>query len=136
MLNPLKTLTILLALTFAMPAAATDSEKEKPIQHLKVADVTSMADAERIFRESTAELEAKEKLDATELQQIHIITYSLEKSVAYFAEHLDGDRQALAEKIAVVVEEIHIHSENNRPEQTRAALDTYSELAKSFSSEF
>ena len=72
-------------------------------------------------------------LDALELHEIHMITYSLEKAVAFFAENLSGPRQETAQKIAVIVEEIHLSSENNSKDDTKAALDQYFNLFKSFS---
>lgn len=115
---------------------STTESKEKPTQHLKVDDVTTMAEAEKIFIEKTSEIRAKTKLDVAELQEIHFITYRLEKSVAYFAENLKGERQALAQDIAVVVEDIHINSEDNRKEKTQQHLKNYFELADKLISGF
>ena len=67
-----------------------------------------------------------------ELHEIHVITYSLEKAVAFFAENLSGARQETAQEMAVVVEEVHLSSENNRREETKAALDQYFALFESF----
>lgn len=131
-----KLLFICFALTFALHSLASDKSKEKPVQHLKVADVTSMQDARKIFTEKTSEIKGKQKLDIQELEQIHFITYKLEKSVAYFAENLKGKRQELAKEIAVVVEDIHIASENNRPEKTKQHLSKYFNLAEKFTSGF
>jgi len=116
--------------------APADASKKEPVQHLKVAEVTSMEEAERIFVEKTAEIKAKKKLDVPELQEIHVATYTLEKSVAYFAENLTGERQELAKEIAVVVEEIHINSENNLKETTQQHLAKYFELADKLISGF
>ena len=67
-----------------------------------------------------------------ELLEIHMITYSLEKAVAFFAENLSGARQVTAQEMAVVVEEVHLSSENNRKGETKAALDQYFALFESF----
>ncbi len=120
-----------LALTSPVLASSVSS-KEKPIQHFKAADVTSMQDATKIFIDKTSEIKSKKKLDATELHQIHIITYSLEKSVAYFVENLTNERRKLAEKIATVVENVHLNSENNRKEKTQQHLTEYFILAEDF----
>lgn len=106
---------------------------EKPVQHLKVADVTSAIEAKKVFFETTAQIKSKKILDEQELHDIHFITYSLEKSIAYYAENLTGKSQKLAEKMAVVVEDIHINSENNRKEQTKKHLKKYFELAAKLS---
>ena len=60
------------------------------------------------------------------------ITYSLEKAVAFFAENLSGVRQVIAQEMAVVVEEVHLSSENNRNGETKAALDQHFALFESF----
>ena len=131
-----KLVLIIFSLAFALQVMASDESKEEAVQHLKIADVTSMKDAKKIFIEKTSEIKSKKKLDQVELQQIHIITYSLEKSVAYFVENLKGERQELAKKIAIVVEDIHISSENIRQEMTESHLNKYFDLAEKFISGF
>jgi len=127
-----KLVLFLFALAFVSPVLASDAAKEEPIQHLKIADVTSMEDAKRIFIDKTSEIKTYKKLDAEKLHQLHIITYSLEKSVAYFAKNLKKENRTLAKEIAVVVEDIHIDSENNREEKTRQHLTKYFKLAEEF----
>ena len=75
------------------------------------------------MQSTTEQLLAKTNLDALELHEIHMITYSLEKAVAFFAETLSGARQVTAQDMAVVVEEVHLSSENNRKDATKVALD-------------
>lgn len=127
-----KLLVLFLAVAFVLPVSASDASKEKPIEHLKIPDVTTMDEAKDIFIAKTAELESKEALTPSELQEIHFITYSLEKSVAYFAENLAGKKQALANEMAVVVEEIHLSSEKGQQEDAREHLKNYVELADEF----
>ena len=131
-----KLVLIIFSLAFALQVMSIDESKEEAVQHLKIADVISMKDAKKIFIEKTSEIKSKKKLDQVELQQIHIITYSLEKSVAYFVENLKGERQELAKKIAIVVEDIHISSENSRQEMTESHLNKYFDLAEKFISGF
>ena len=131
-----KLVILIFSLACALHVMASDESKEEPVQHLKIADVTSMKDAKKIFIEKTSEIKSEEKLDQLELQQIHIITYSLEKSVAYFVENLKGERQELAKEIAVVVEDIHISSENSRQKETETHLNKYFNLAEKFISGF
>ncbi|GAA5217362.1 DUF6746 family protein [Corallincola platygyrae] len=120
----------LTGLLLTSQASASSDGDEKPIQHLKLEDVASMDSAQQIFEQKTAELQAMKQLDPAELQQIHIITYSLEKSVAYLADNTSGDEQRLAHEIAVVVEDIHLDSENNRQTETKKHLDRYFSLAQ------
>ena len=131
-----KLLLLFFAFMCAVPALVSGSSEDKPVQHIKVADVTSAEEARKIFMETTTEIKKRKKLDPSELQQIHIITYSLEKSVAYFVENLKGERQTLAQEIAVVVEDIHLASENNRKEETEKVLTRYFNLADRFISGF
>ena len=105
---------------------------EKPIQHLKLEDIATESSAVKVMQSTTEQLRAKTNLDALELHEIHMITYSLEKAVAFFAENLSGARKVTAQEMAVVVEEIHLSSENNRKDATKEALDQYFALFESF----
>ena len=107
-------------------------QAEKPIQHLKLEDIATESSAVEVMQSTTEQLLAKNNLDALELHEIHMITYSLEKAVAFFAENLSGARQVTAQEMAVVVEEVHLSSENNRKDATKAALDQYFALLESF----
>ena len=84
------------------------------------------------MKSTTEQLRAKTNLDALELHEIHMITYSLENAVAFFAENLSGARKVIAQEMAFVVEEIHLSSENNWKDATKAALDQYFALFESF----
>jgi len=61
-----------------------------------------------------------------------MIIYSLKKAVAFFAENLSEARQVTAQEMTVVVEEVHLSSENNRKDETNAALDQHFALFESF----
>ena len=63
----------MIAILFSAQAFA----KEAPVQHKIVADMTSIDEAKEVFKETTAEIKSKTKLDAAELHDIHMITYSL-----------------------------------------------------------
>ena len=125
------TLTLTACLLSLNAFSATDTT-EKPVQHLIVENMGSFLEAKTVFIEMTSDLNAKEVLDKNELHEIHMITYSLEKSLAFYAENLNGDAQKLAKEIAIVVEEIHLASENNRQESTREFLSHYFELSQDF----
>ena len=114
----------------------SNKQDEKPIQHLKLEDIETESSAVEVMQSTTEQLRAKTNLDALELHEIHMITYSLEKAVAFFAENLSGARQVTAQEMAVVVEEVHLSSENNRRDATKAALDQYFALFKSFTKDF
>lgn len=107
--------------------------EEKAVQHKVVADITEVDTAKSVFNSTTAELKTKQELNAAELHEIHMITYSLEKAVAYFVDTKQGQAQKDAEQLAGVVELVHIASENNRSAETRGYLDEYFKLADAFS---
>ena len=127
-----KIMLFVFVMFFSLPILASEESKEKPTQHLKVSDVTSMKDAKTIFLNKTLELSDKKNIGLKEASEIHIITYTLEKSVAYFAENLTGEKQMLAKQLAVVVENIHINSESNRLEMLQKHLKEYFDLADKF----
>lgn len=131
----MKTLTIslLAALTLVLSTVTlADTHAEKSIKHKVVDDIVTFDRALEVFEETTVELHTKTTLDETELNDIHMITYSLEKAVAYFVENSKDEQRVNAEKMAEVVELVHIASENNRKTQAKLYLEAYFQ----FSSEF
>ena len=108
------------------------SASEQPIKHLDLPDIETADQARKVFKETTAELLSNKKLDASELNDIHITTYSLEKAVAYFVDNSSGDQKKSAIELAEVVERIHLASENDRPEEVREYLGDYSQQAAAF----
>jgi len=131
-----KRVLLLFTLIFALPILASEESKEKAVQHLIIADVISMEEAKKVFIRNTSEIKSKKKLNPLELEEIHIITYTLEKSVSYFVENLKGERQYLAKRIAIAVEAIHVNAENNHLEETKEHINIYFNLADKFISVF
>ena len=123
---------LVFTMLFSLPVLAADDSKEKPTQHLQIAEVTSMEEAKEIFIDKTVEIRNKKELNLEEASQIHIITYTLEKSEAYFVDNLKGEKQEIAKQIAVVVEDIHIASESNRLDDLQKHLDKYFDLVDKF----
>ena len=109
---------------------ATHEHDEKPIQHLKLENILSLEEATTVFSKEVAFITGKEELTAGVLHEIHMSTYSLEKAVAFFMENSQGEEKSLAEEIAVIVEEIHLASENNRAEDTRGFIDQLEKLTQ------
>jgi hypothetical protein len=105
---------------------------DKPTQHLRLPDVTSLEEAKKVFLETTSVLQSKRELGAKELIEIHLTTYSLEKAIAYFVENMKSDQQIKAKEMAEVVELIHLASETDRAEETRVYLEEYSKRAFAF----
>lgn len=107
---------------------AAHEHNEKPIQHLKLENILSLEEATTVFTKEIAFITGKEKLTDGVLHEIHMSTYSLEKAVKYFVENSQGEDKSLAQQIAVVVEEIHLASENNRADDTRSFIDQLEKL--------
>ena len=80
----------------------SNKQDEKPIQHLKLEDIETESSAVEVMQSTTEQLRAKTNLDALELHEIHMITYSLEKAVAFFAENLSGARQVTAQELSLI----------------------------------
>jgi hypothetical protein len=112
---------------------AEGGEEEVRIKHLEVPEVTNADDAKKVFLERTAEITGKKALDTQELHEIHMATYHLETAVAYYAENLKGKKKKAAEKIAVVVEEVHLSSEGFKPEEAKKHIAEFAKLAEAFS---
>ena len=109
---------------------AAHEHDEKPIQHLKLDNILSLEEATTVFTKEVAFITRKVDLTAGVLHEIHMSTYSLEKAVAYFVENSQGEEKSLAKKIADLVEEIHLASENNRTDDTRGFIDQLEKLAQ------
>lgn len=116
----------------SLAALASGDSKEKPTQHLKVADITTMNDAKQIFLRKTFELMEKRKIGLQEASEIHVLTYTLEKSVAFFSKNLKGNKQLLAKEMAAVVEDIHLTSERNELGELQEHLNNYFDLVDEF----
>ena len=127
-----KLILLVFVMFFSLPGIASDDSKEKPTQHLQVEDIVTMKNAKEIFLGKTLEMMEKKNIGLQEASEIHIITYALEKSVAYFAENLEGEKQLLAKEMAVVVEDIHLTSENNRLGELQAHIQKYFNLVDEF----
>ena len=112
---------------------AEGGEEGERIKHLEVPEVTNADDAKKIFLERTAEITGKKALDTQELHEIHMATYHLETAVAYYAENLKGKKKKAAEKIAVVVEEVHLSSEGFKPDEAKKHIAEFAKLAEAFS---
>lgn len=112
---------------------AEGGEEGERIKHLEVPEVTNADDAKKVFLERTAEITGKKALDTQELHEIHMATYHLETAVAYYAENFKGKKKKAAEKIAVVVEEVHLSSEGFKPEEAKKHIAEFTKLAEAFS---
>ncbi len=111
------------------------SHEQKPVQHLQLPDITTQSEAWDVLQATSQQLRNHQQLDARELNEIHMITYSLEKAIAYFATQSEPTLTKQAQAMAIVVEDLHLHSENYRKEASQAALNRYFKLYEPFLSE-
>jgi len=125
-------LLITLIAISALPLRCDAESADKPIQHYQVSSIESRDEAVQVFSDKTLELQQRKDLSAKELQEIHEITYSLEKAVAFFVENTSGELRTSAGELAQIVELIHLSSENNRSTETKKYLTQYFELADLF----
>ena len=121
-------LAIILTSFFSAPAFATT----EAVKHMNLPDITSYEEAKAVFTQTTAQLRGKDKLDETELHEIHMITYSLEKAIAYFSMNMKDDQQVSAKEIAKLVELVHVSAENYSAAETEMYLQKYFELANAY----
>ena len=94
-------LLAIFATTFTAYVSVSAFATTNAVKHIDLPDITSYEEAKEVFNQTTSELRKKNKLDETELQEVHIITYSLEKAVAYFSKNMEGDQQVSAKEIAL-----------------------------------
>ena len=128
----------LLGLTIFIGACqdnADVSHEQKPVQHLQLPDIATQSKAWDVLQKTNEQLRTRQQLDTGELNEIHMITYSLEKAIAYFATESEPTLAKQAQAMAIVVEDLHLHSENNRKEASQAALNRYFKLYEPFLSE-
>lgn len=111
---------------------ANVSHEQKPVQHLQLPDITTQSKAWDVLHTTRTQLGNYKQMDASELNEIHMITYSLEKAIAYFATESEPTLAKQAQAMAIVVEDLHLHSENNRKEASQAALNRYFKLYEPF----
>lgn len=108
------------------------SNEQKPAQHLQIPDIVNQAEAWNVLQKTSQQLQSHQQLDASELNEIHMITYSLEKAIAYFATQSEPTLVKQAQAMAIEIEDLHLHSENNRREASQAALNRYFKLYEVF----
>ena len=108
------------------------SQSQKPVQHRKLPDIVTQSEAWDVLQTTSQRLRNQKQLNASELNEIHIITYSLEKAISYFATQSDSRIAQRAQAMATVVEDLHLNSENNRKEASQAASKNYFQLYEDF----
>lgn len=109
-----------IALAAALPALA-----EEGVTHYEALPSETLAEALDNFVTYNRKMEevlAREPLTVDDMEEVHELTYTIEVALARINEEL-GD-------LPVVLEEVHLASEGDRPERLRGAAGVYLEQAK------
>jgi len=99
----------------ALPAAASDE-----VEHYAAKSSETLAEAMANLAAYNAKVEevmAREELTVQDMEEVHEHTYTMEQAVARIASEM--------EKIAVVLEEVHMASEGDDPDALREVTGTY-----------
>ena len=102
----------------ALPAAASDE-----VEHYEAIPSETLAEAMANLRDYNARVEevmAREELSVQDMEEVHQYTYTMEQAVARIAAEM--------EKIAVVLERVHLSSEGDNPHALRGATEVYLEM--------
>jgi len=105
-----------------LPAAASDE-----VDHYAAEPSETLAEAMANLREYNAKVEevmARDALSVQDMEEIHQYTYTMEQAVARVAAEM--------EKIAVVLERVHLSSEGDNPHALRGATEVYLEMTAPF----
>ena len=102
----------------ALPAAASDE-----VDHYAAIPSETLAEAIKNIAEYNARVEevmARDELSVADMEEVHQYTYTMEQAVARIASEM--------EKVAVVLERVHLSSEGDNPHALRGATEVYLEM--------
>ncbi len=106
-------------------AATLPLRAEEGVTHYEALPSETLAEALDNFVTYNRKMEevlAREPLTVDDMEEVHELTYTIEVALAKINEEL-GD-------LPVVLEEVHLASEGDRPERLRGAAGVYLEQAK------
>ena len=110
----------LLATALLIVSANVTASDDERVDHFKGIEAKSVAEAKELlktYNDKLRLLQDKKELAATDLGEIHLITYTLENQIA----HLIADLQKMADSL----EELHLTSETGDISKTSDKLDSY-----------
>ena len=110
--------TLVLGLA-ALPAAASDE-----VDHYAAEPSETLAEALENLGAYNAKVAAvmdRDELGVADMEEVHQYTYTMEQAVARIVSEM--------EKMAVVLERVHLSSEGDNPDALRGATEVYLELS-------
>ena len=120
----LKCLTLTGLILMSSNLMADDNER---VRHFKGITASSAVEAQSLLAEYNAKLAviaSKEKLEMTDMAEIHMLTYTLENQLDY----LEDDLERVAEQLEV----LHKLSETAQAERAKAQADVYLKNVKPY----
>ena len=120
----LESLTLIGLVLMSRNVMADDNER---VKHFKGITAGSAVEAQSILTEYNSKLAviaSKDKLDMTDVAEIHMLTYTLENQLEYLEEDL--------ERVAEQLEVLHKLSETAQVERAKAQADVYLKNAKPY----
>lgn len=117
----MKTVTKLAAVVFLLCSTQSfASDEDERVEHFKGIVPGNVVEAQSIFAEYNAKLAVianKEKLDMSDMGEIHMLTYTLENQLAYLIKDL--------KRVADELEELHQLSESPKTDKAHAQAAHY-----------
>ena len=115
----------LLATALLIVSANLTASDEERVDHFKGIEAKSVAEAKALlktYNDKLRALQQKTEMVATDLGEIHLMTYTLENQIAYLIADL--------QKTAASLEGLHLTSETGDIAKTAEKLDDYLSHAK------
>ena len=113
----------IIAASFALGLATLPVASDE-VDHYAAQPSETLAEAMANLKAYNAKVEevmAREDLSPQDMEEVHQYTYTMEEAVARVAAEM--------EKLAVVLERVHLSSEGDNPSALRGAADVYLEMA-------
>jgi len=112
-----------LAAALALGVAALPVTASEEVDHYAAEPSETLAEALENLSAYNAKVAAvmdRETLGVADMEEVHEYTYTMEQAVARIASEM--------EKIAVVLERVHLSSEGDNPDALRGETEVYLEL--------
>ncbi|WP_104018271.1 DUF6746 family protein [Roseovarius nitratireducens] len=112
-----------LAATLVLGHGVLPATAAEEVEHYAAASSETLAEAIENLAAYNAKVEAvmaRDDLGVQDMEEVHEYTYTMEQAVARIASEV--------EKIAVVLERVHLSSEGDNPHALRGATEVYLEM--------
>lgn len=117
--------TIIASVLVGVAALTSASSADERVRHYEAKPSATLEEAVKNFSEynaKLAEILKKDKLDASDLERIHELTYTLEIALAKINKSMSG--------LTKTLEMLHISSEKHNEAQARGVGRVYLEVAQ------